>query len=601
MLSPEVINTNTYQRGGSWNEQGLVQSLDRKGFIPSKCISELIANSCDAQSLKALFIIRPDCIKLVDSGLGMSLESVKDMFDMFKSNNSLRKSMGVSGLGGKEAIYILSKKPNRQSSPVIIYTHTKDGLYIKAIIPWDKIFKEKKYTNQIIFEEMSETEIISFNKDRSNEEFQHGTTIQWEYSDNLVYVLETQFNKIDREKNIDLKERWDMIFGLKNISILLEKSDGNPVTVLPKYVYFGDVEVEYYTGKNIEIIDHYVDDKNNDRFIWNDEEDQAKEIKQTTKTISKTPTNVIVHQTWKLIGSYEVYNGMKKHKRIFDETLPQVLDTAECFLSKYESEFFNLSSQKDIIKEHLSKVRLYRNEQCITQFKLEGYNASSARASAGEILKSFHHRTEVHYATFSTQDNRMDISMGIQENKNQNQNEFPKTFERLICFLKKRNFDKIDNHFDEVIKLADEKKRLEQEKIRLEKEQLEKIRLEKEQLEKNRLENEQLEKIRLENEQLEKIRLENEQLEKIRLDNESLFGEESKKEEESEEESEESGEESKKEEESEEESGEESEGSQENDDKNDYIKQSLINLIVSITDVELIKKIYGIIEELTKV
>ena len=32
-------------KGGSWNEEGLVGSLDRKGFIPVKCVSELIANS----------------------------------------------------------------------------------------------------------------------------------------------------------------------------------------------------------------------------------------------------------------------------------------------------------------------------------------------------------------------------------------------------------------------------------------------------------------------------------------------------------------------------------------------------------------------------
>jgi hypothetical protein len=45
----------------------------------------------------------------------------------------------------------------------------------------------------------------------------------------------------------------------------------------------------------------------------------------------------------------------------------------------------------------------------------------------------------------------MDIAMGIQANKNQNQRNFPKTFERLIKYLKERNYEKIVSHFDLVI------------------------------------------------------------------------------------------------------------------------------------------------------
>jgi hypothetical protein len=46
----------------------------------------------------------------------------------------------------------------------------------------------------------------------------------------------------------------------------------------------------------------------------------------------------------------------------------------------------------------------------------------------------------------------MDIAMGIQENKNQNLSELPKNLERVVCILKKRNIDKINNYFADVIK-----------------------------------------------------------------------------------------------------------------------------------------------------
>ena len=457
MLSiPSIISS-----GGRWDEQGLVGSLDRKGFTPSKCISELIANSCDAQSIKVLFKINRKYISMIDIGKGMNFEALDNMFAMFKSNNQLRKSMGVSGLGGKEALYILSKKNNSEPTISCVFTKTKDGDYLKAIIPWNDIFNLKIYTNKIQFSLMNEEEILNFNKERENELFQHGTTLRWEYSEILMESLDQQFDKNKRENLLEPKERWDLVFGLSNINIVLEKSDGTHEVVLPKYDYFGGIEIDYYCGKNIEIIEHFVDDQNKDRFIWiNGEDEKPMEIRQTAKITRTVPDNVVVHQSWKHIGTYEIYNGIRKNTKIFDELNPQKLDTASFFLSNYDSETFEHSSQIEKIRDYLSKVRLYRNNQCVTVFKLDGYNCSTARGNGASMLKTFHHRTEVRYSTFSSQDNKMDISMGIQENKNQNQNEFPKIFERLISFLKEKNLKKIDEYFNIVIKNFREKQKV---------------------------------------------------------------------------------------------------------------------------------------------
>jgi hypothetical protein len=53
----ENTKENTFEPIGSWNEAGSIRSLDRKGFTPTKCGSEVIANSWDAGSRKATFRI----------------------------------------------------------------------------------------------------------------------------------------------------------------------------------------------------------------------------------------------------------------------------------------------------------------------------------------------------------------------------------------------------------------------------------------------------------------------------------------------------------------------------------------------------------------
>ena len=37
-------------RVGSTSQAGLIRNFSRMGFTPAKCIAELVANSCDAQS-----------------------------------------------------------------------------------------------------------------------------------------------------------------------------------------------------------------------------------------------------------------------------------------------------------------------------------------------------------------------------------------------------------------------------------------------------------------------------------------------------------------------------------------------------------------------
>ena len=488
------MNTTYEERGGSWDEKGLVESLDRKGFTPNKCCQELLANSCDAQATKIIWKIDSKHIKLIDDGIGMNREKLQDMFKMFKSNNSERKTMGVSGLGGKEGIYILSKKINKEPTSVIIYTQAEEGEPLKAIIPWKKIFDEKKYTGEIMFTSMLQEEILSFNNDLKDCKFKHGTIILFEYNDELKDLIEKQFS-IDSicksGQQLQPSCRWDMIFGHSYSEVILEKTDGTPPLSLPKYDYFSGNDSEFYTGKSVDIIHHYVDDKNEDRYIFISD-DSTKEITPYGKNGFKTePSNVRIHQTWQNVGHYEVFNGLRVDKRIFDPENPKEFSTATTFLNSYDSRYFTSSTDAEHIKESLSGCSIYRTSQMITKIHFDDktFNAKTCRGNGESMLNKFHHRTEIRYTTESKQDNRMDIVMGIQENKTQHQNILPKQLERLIIYSKKENIKKISNYFNFVTKTKleqdKEKQRLAAQQKRIAEEQkhllLEQKRIEEEQ------------------------------------------------------------------------------------------------------------------------
>jgi len=481
-ITPQLFE----ERGGSWDEQGLVESLDKKGFTPNKCCSELIANSNDAQATKIIWKIESAHIKLIDDGIGMDRISLQNMFKMFKSNNSERKTMGISGLGGKEGIYILSKKSNKEPTSVVIYTYSKNGEYLKAIAPWKKISDEKVYTGNITFTNMTEEEIIRFGNDLKDCKFQHGTVIVFDYNDALKQLIETQFS-IDEICKLKMSpnDRWDMIFGHTDSEIVLEKTDGTPPVSIGKYDYFCGNETEFYTGKNSDIIHHYIDDKNEDRYVLISEAGPQEIVHHGKMGFKTEPSVIRIHQTWRSVGIYEVLNGLRVDKRIFDHQNPTPFSTAATILNNYDAQYFT-EIDAEYVKESLSGCSVYRTSQLITKISFDDktFNAKTSRGNSDMMLNKFHHRTEIRYTTYSKQDNRMDIVMGIQENKNQHQNVLPKQLERLIIHSKREHLRKINTYFENVMKAREEqekKKRLliaEQKKIEEEQKRLQKSLIE---------------------------------------------------------------------------------------------------------------------------
>lgn len=217
---------------GDINEAGYLQSLDRQGFNHHKCLLECIANCIDAGAKNINFRIEnDDCIKMIDDGKGMNRPQFCNMFSMQRENHSNDKSCGISGLGGKVALLILSGKRE-----AII--HTYDGVtYLKATVPWDKIYKEGKYSNMIHIDPMDENEISSFKSCLPGT----GTIIHFPYNESLEYVINDNFLTPSerRESGIDLPNLHDMasiIFGRFPVKMLYNHFEKPKITKIMKNV-----------------------------------------------------------------------------------------------------------------------------------------------------------------------------------------------------------------------------------------------------------------------------------------------------------------------------------------------------------------------------
>ena len=507
------MNTQIGNMFGAIDERGFINSFDRKGFTHKKGGSELLSNSHDAGSTSVLIDVCRDKIKLIDNGRGMDITQLGNMFTMYRENHTGDRSMGVSGVGAKPSLYLLSKHDGNPS-PVTIFTHAEDGEYLKAIVPFDKMKEEGKYTGMIEHMIMTKEEIDEFNADRGNP---IGTTIAMKYSETTHEYFEKQFSN-DR-KTMDLSDRLDCIFGKTRMEISYrdyESAEGTNKK-LPLYDYFGGERPAYYAGIKEDIIEHWLDRDNKDRFVWENGVTEW-EFTPKSKNISKKPEPVQCKTGWTNIGFYLLKNGMRRDVRLFDERNPvktmvknkndavTVVYGNQSYkynLCEYDEEFFE--GGKEELKINIGKLFIMRNEQYIASIELDEFKITSARASADAFMKTVLHRTELSYCTKSCHENRMDMAIGIQENKNQHvASDIPVNLTRLISHIKKLRYSEIIDYFELKCKeINDEYERVQKEEFERQRE-LERVI--QEEMEKANLEKANLEKVR--KEELERLRKE---------------------------------------------------------------------------------------------
>jgi hypothetical protein len=483
----DILEEEKEDTAGSINESGFVNGLNRQGFTPTKSGSEKIANLIDAFAKIAMFVLGP-VIKLIDDGIGMTKNKLINMFDANRENHCGDKSMGVSGIGGIISNFILSKNDNGDPTTVVVYTKHTDGPYLKATIPWANIYVDKKYLGQIKIEQMNEEEIKNFKTDRNNFISPTGTTFCFSYSEVLKNLLEEQF--VSRQMDCSkLGTWWPVIFGKTQTQILLNKSNGIKPTCLKKYNYFSGSDFDYYIGKFSWSI-YCFKDNGKDRFVCLDpniaEDEQFIEILQDKKGFATIPKRVSINpRQIETADKITFTSGIRKDERLFNPQNPKE-PTAEFYLNNYDSEYISERQQKDLLKKFYSEISVFRNNQRVTGFLLEGNNPNSARGGGDSLIKICLHRCEVDYQTFSKQENNIDIVHGIQQNKNANENEFPKNYTRLIKYLKDYDYQRNAAYFEKVI--SDNKKRKEEEAKRIKKEKDEKDRKNAKELERLEIE-----------------------------------------------------------------------------------------------------------------
>lgn len=421
---------------GEIDESGILHGFFRKGFSFAKSLSEIHANSIDAKANNITYVI-DNKIRIIDDGYGMNRNELKNAFSMWKSNHSTEKSIGVSGLGYKAALIILSLK-----SLTMTITRKPDGEYLTLCAKWKEIFEIGKYTDMLTIRSSTEDEIIAFNKDREKTGKLHGTTTIFEYNEILSQAIQIQFENTNKKKQESTKkspkkkktnvlddddedeiideiivpeDRFSVIFGrFKQNVYLINKIKRNSMSVskLSTYDYFGENQTEYYGGimrEKIIFMKKEIrsgeDRRNEFLFIWESSSDGKKYIikKIGTEGWSKCAKELKCGTSnYEEIGEAEFICGQRKSKDYFDEDDPKIPNNAsKDSIHPYDKE--NIGNGHD---EFLGNMQIYRNNQMIGIAVLPGNKISSARGNP----KSLHKILLTHCALNIIQYQKMIIS-----------------------------------------------------------------------------------------------------------------------------------------------------------------------------------------------
>jgi len=439
-------------RVGNIDERGYLNGLNTKGFNHCKALLELCANAIiDAKAKNFTIEIKDATILIIDDGVGMSKNKFANMFSMHRENHSTDYSSGIAGVGGKIALMILSNK-------TCVEVFSFDGnKYNKAIVPWDRMFEEGKYTSMITIKPMTAEEIVWFKTKLTNT----GTIIKFKYNKTTFNAIECNFNK-PKDELTNLNDYIYIVFGkykgkiiYKNLTINKHEVKG---VELVKYSYFSGDDNEYYLGKSKVTILHYYNEESEDsRYIYYDEEEKISyEFKKKNGGYSKKIEPISDNlDDYSEVCKYEVVTGQRKDRMLFNEAYPNDSVNIEYVSSAAEK---NCSYDKALIEttitnypSYFRKGALYRNTQKIGDFEMTGHKANNARANAESKHKINNVRTEVSYAPVSYHGNIPDKVMGIQENKNQwESKDMPINLTRMFEHFHNKKASEIWNYFIEI-------------------------------------------------------------------------------------------------------------------------------------------------------
>jgi hypothetical protein len=435
-------------RCGNIDELGYLNGLRTKGFNYFKAFLEICANSIDAKAKSIIFEIIDDSILIIDDGNGMNKNNIVNMFSMYRENHKTDCSSGIAGLGGKIALMMLSNE-------TCVEVFSFDGnQYFKAIVPWDLMFKQGKYTGMITTKALNKEETLWFKSKLDHT----GTIIKFKSNETTLNTIESNFNR-QKDEIKNLNDYMFIVFGKYNGNLIYRNYNTNKVIELPKYYYFGGSDDEYYLGMSKNIINlYYNESKKCTRVIYYDpEKNEYFEFKKKGRGISTTP-EIIKHKTldqYKEVGKIILTSGQRKDITLFNEANPTDSNSTKYISSatenscNYDKIIENTISE---YKEYLSKTAFYRNNQKIGDIKREE-KQSNARASSESKHRIIDVRTELSYTQESYHGNILDKVMGIQENKNQwEPTDLPSNLIRWFDYFHKKKANEIWSHFNSLVK-----------------------------------------------------------------------------------------------------------------------------------------------------
>jgi len=451
---------------GSINEKGYLNGFTKRGYTFPKCILELVANVIDAFdkisenpagfTRTLLFDVTPGLIKFIDNASGMSKEGADNMFAMHNENHASDSSRGVSGIGAKPSLSILSKKTS-----VTLFTRTFNGEYLRITVPWNKIHSTGKYTGMISVDEMTEQEKKDFCKDREENNMlfssqAQGTTIEFAYNDELHGVITNNFENISTSNLRNPLDRIGCVFGRDSIKILYKHYEKREeLREIKLYDYFSENQSSYYKGVTEYTIDYLHSYRHDtDRFILHKDGlsyEIAKHGKGYKNDVLELEENT---KGYKVVGKFTVKVGLRTDKSIFDIDNPVRVTEDKLLVGGqkrgvYDKEHLGEPGENS---DFLSRNKLIRNGQLIGTFSSE-QKEGNARADGIAFLKIELIQAYVYFNPVSSHDNLQDQIMGIQENKNQfDGDSLPKNFTRLIRHLKAEKANEIIEYFEELTK-----------------------------------------------------------------------------------------------------------------------------------------------------
>ena len=429
---------------GSIDEAGTLNGFFRAGFTLRKALLELVANSLDAEAQLVLFKMGEGFVRLIDDGLGMTIQQATDMMSLRKQNHKGRQTRGVSGIGLKPSTALLSKK-----RLVRIYTRAKEGDFLCIEIPWDIIFTELIYSGRVVLRRMTEGEKTTYLSERT---VSHGTTTHFPSSDEMREAIIDNFRPIKEASCKISLDRIGVVFGEQpNFVCKLQEFDHPPRTI-SLYDYFSEDDSHFYCGKSVTILSQWNHASNSDmppRFIM--ETEPRKEIVKDGRGFGKKPQRFSKNlEDYERTGEFTVTVGMRRNRFLQfkedDPAMPKAEDTP----SQYEREY--LGEDNEDTYHFRASNKIIRNKQLIGTFESPDYAIGSARAKGDAMVRHVLVQASVSYAPTSEQNNLQDHAVGIQENKNQlSGKDIPVQLTRLVKYLKEAKGTEILEEFAKAV------------------------------------------------------------------------------------------------------------------------------------------------------